>query len=89
MKLRLPRFLDSRYMKVARLSALRTGRLYSTEDIPSTLLIRGRVDPRAIVQSEGLSQREIQQDHRKWNPRPFGLQRSESTNCTPRNPLAR
>jgi hypothetical protein len=59
-KLRLPRFLDSRHMNVARLSALRTGRLYPTEGIPGTLLIRGGVDPRAIVQSEGLSKREIQ-----------------------------
>ena len=31
-----PRFYDSRHMKVVRLSALRTGRLYSPENIPGT-----------------------------------------------------
>jgi hypothetical protein len=29
-------FLDSQHMKVVRLSALRTGRLYGTENIPGT-----------------------------------------------------
>lgn len=33
-----PRFLDSRYMMVARFSALRTGRLYPAEDIRGTHL---------------------------------------------------
>jgi hypothetical protein len=31
-----PRFQDSRHMKVVRLSALRTGRLYTPEDIAGT-----------------------------------------------------
>jgi len=31
-----PRFQDNRHMKVVRLSALRTGRLYSSGNIPST-----------------------------------------------------
>jgi hypothetical protein len=31
-----PRFHDSRHMKVVKLSALRTGRLYSQENIPGT-----------------------------------------------------
>jgi len=34
--LRLPEFIDNRYMKVARLSALHTGRLYHTLNIPGT-----------------------------------------------------
>ena len=35
------RFQDSRYMKVVRLSALRTGRLYPPGNIPGTLSFRG------------------------------------------------
>jgi len=31
-----PRFQDNRHMKVLRLSALRTGRLYHPENIPDT-----------------------------------------------------
>ena len=37
-RLRLPEFLDSRYMKVASLSVLSTGRLYSPRDTPHTCL---------------------------------------------------
>ena len=35
-RLRLPEFLDSRHMKVERLSALSTGRLYPLGDKPGT-----------------------------------------------------
>jgi hypothetical protein len=35
-RLRLPEFLDNRHTNVARLSALRTGRLYAPEKIPGT-----------------------------------------------------
>jgi hypothetical protein len=34
--LRVSEFLDNQYMNVARLSALGTGRLYPTGDIPGT-----------------------------------------------------
>ena len=50
--LRLSRFQDIRHMKVVRLSALRTGRLYSPENTPGTHFFRGWVDPRAIVRPE-------------------------------------
>ena len=54
MRLRLPEFLESWYMKVVRLSGLRTGRLYPPGDIPGTHFCKGLSQPKGHIPREGL-----------------------------------
>jgi hypothetical protein len=75
-KIEAPRFQDIRHMKVVRLSAVRTGRLFFPRKyFWYSCLLEDKSTP---VRLEGLCQRH----HRKSNPRPTGSYRIASTNCT-------
>ena len=58
-RLKLPEFLDNQHMKVARLSVLRTGRLYPQGRFLVLISVRGWVDSRVPVRPKRLSQWKI------------------------------
>jgi hypothetical protein len=69
---RVPGSLGSqiRHMKVVRLSASRTGRLYPQEMLLVLIFTRGWVDPGAMLRSAGICHWKIQWHPRESIPRP-------------------
>jgi len=80
--------------QISRQSAHKRGKVFSPPyrpPLPQEIFLvlisaRGRVDPMAIVQQEGLRQwKKIQWHHRESNPRPSGWYRSALPSAPPRS----
>jgi hypothetical protein len=68
--LRLPDFHEIGHVKVVRLSASRTSRLYPQEMFLVLIFTRGSVDPRSIVWQKWLCYWKIPWHHRESIPAP-------------------
>jgi len=68
-----PRFQDNRHMKVVRLSALSTGRLYPPDIFLVLMSVNGWVEPETIVRPEGLCQWKILMKQSEIEPATFWL----------------
>jgi hypothetical protein len=78
-----PESVDRWHMKLARLSALRTSRLYPPGDTLVLMSVGCWVYPRVHIDAGRTGIENYQWHHRKSNPRPSGLWRSASINREP------